>query len=202
MPDGDVVHSKLRACFWGPYKQICGLDDFNPEATAHDLALPLKKDIDRIAEKVAHVISDGITVLKQLPQEPLLKQGIDYGQVSRYIDKLAQQCPIDHRSMELVKNSLKRQLDNFRHDNVAFDAQDAVRDCFLGIYDDQFAGRVPLKAKHLNGTDFSTIEQRLGMMREYVVEEMSKFAKDTIAHKSRRRRAVKRQKGNLYGAAY
>src|SRR5260221_7267666 len=136
MPDGDIVHPKLPARYWGAYKQVCG-PDFNPEATAHDIANPLKKSIQKGGDAPISMIHEAIAALGQLPREPLLKRGIEYGQDSRYIDQLAPKNVGDHSFVEMAKQSLKRQVDDFQNGDTKVNVPEDLKESFQRLFKTQ-----------------------------------------------------------------
>jgi hypothetical protein len=101
MPAGDIVHVRLAPRYQKPYKQICE-GRFGDAELAHSVLRPLMRDLKDYGDEPLKLIHQIATVLNQIPDEPLLKQLVDWSEKSQIIDRYAQQIDGRRTAMELA----------------------------------------------------------------------------------------------------
>jgi len=187
MPDGDKVHTHLASPYQKPYKQLCeGL--YSGAELAQEVLRPLKRDLQDYGDEFLKLIQQVATDLCQIPDEPLLKQLVDWGEQSQIIDRCAQQIDGQRTSMELAVQACQQRLQELRYNSCPYNSAEEMRLSILGkyvsaVYEANFEGRVPL-AQHYNGVDQMTVDARLQSMRVHVEQGIQNFAVQIMRHGS------------------
>ena len=167
MPDGDKVHENLAHRYQQPYKQICE-GQYSDAELARAVLHPLKRDLQDYGDEPLKLIQQVATELSHIPQEPLLKQLVNWSEMSQMIDRFAQHMYSHRTAMELAVQACQQQLQELRSNSCPHDlAAEMLRKYGSTVYKANFEGRVPL-AQHYNGADQSTVDARLQGMRGHV----------------------------------
>jgi len=187
MPDGDKVHGNLAPRYQKPYKQICE-GQYSAAEFAHAVLRPLKRDLQDYGDEPLKLIRQVATELHQIPDEPLLKQLVDWSEKSQIIDRCAQQMDGHRTAVELAVKACQQQLQELRYSGCLYDAAEEMslsimREYVSAVYEANFEGRVPL-AQHYNGVDQVTVDVRLQGMRVHVEQGIANFAAQMICNGS------------------
>jgi hypothetical protein len=175
MPDGDIVHVNLPRRYQKPYKQICE-GQYGAAELAHTVLRSFKQDLQEYGDAPLKLIQQVATELNQIPDEPLLKQLVDWGEKSQIIDRCAQQIYGRRTAMELAVHACQQQLQELRYSSCPHDfATEILRKYGAAVYEANFEGRVPL-AQHYNGVAQATVDARLQDMRVHVEQGIDSFA--------------------------
>jgi hypothetical protein len=174
MPDGDNVHVNLKYRYQKVYKQICE-GQYDNVALAHEALRPLKRDLRDYGAEPLILLRQVTTMLSQIPDEPLLKQCVDWGEKSQLIDRWAQQISGRPTAMELAVKACKQQLQELRSNTCPPDVTKELYKKYVSeVYKANFEGRVPL-AQHYNGTSRDIVDARLQGMRAHVEQGIDNF---------------------------
>jgi len=76
---------------------------------------PLRRDLQDYGDEPLKLIHQIATVLNQIPDEPLLKQLVDWSEKSQIIDRYAQQIDGHRTAMELAVKACQQQLQELRY---------------------------------------------------------------------------------------
>jgi hypothetical protein len=187
MPDRDIVHKNLPYRWQKVYKQICE-GRFGDAELAHEVLRPLRRDLQDYGDEPLKLIHQIATVLNQIPDEPLLKQLVDWSEMSQSIDRCAQQIDGHRTAMELAVKACQRQLQTLRYSSGSYDSTEETSLSIGGKYVDavykaNFEERVPL-AQHYNGVDQVTVDARLRGMRVHAEQGIAHFAAQMIRNGS------------------
>lgn len=114
MPDGDKVHVNLAHRYQKVYKQICE-GQYDDAELAYEVLGALKRDLQRYGDEPLQLVQQVTTELNQIPDEPLLKQLVDWGEASQKIDRFAQQNSGPLMAKELAVKACQQQLQELRY---------------------------------------------------------------------------------------
>ena len=183
MPDGDKVHVNLAHRYQKVYKQICE-GQYDDAELAHEVLKPLKRDLQDYGDEPLQLIRQVSAELDQIPDEPLLKQLVNWGEESQKIDRFAQQNPGSLIAKELVVKACQQQLQELRYSERPHDlTEEMSRKYVSAVYEANFEERVPL-AQYYNGADQTVVDARLKGMRSHVEQGISSFAVQMIRNGS------------------
>lgn len=114
MPDGDIVHSKLKRLYRKPYKWLCeGAAD--SEECARALLTNLKRDL-QARGNLPIVLSQAMAdMIEQTISSPKTAKESDFVKLSREFDNIAQQADGSPDLKELVLRAGKGYLNDLRH---------------------------------------------------------------------------------------
>jgi hypothetical protein len=175
MPDGDIVHVNLPRRYQKPYKQLCEGQYGDVELTRAVLR-PLKRDLQEYGDAPLKLIQQVATELNQIPDEPLLKQSINWAEKSKIIDGWAQRISGPRIAIALAVKACQQQLQELRYSSCAQDlTKEIYRKYVSSVYEANFEGRVPLP-QHYNGVAHAAVDARLQGMRAHVEQGIDSFA--------------------------
>lgn len=186
MPDGDIVHNRLRRLYQKPYKWLC-----EGKATSDECARvvleKLKQDIkdkgdlpiiltQRMADRLVQATSTGDEL------------GLgDWAALSMEFDRLAQQSDGRPDLKELTLRAGKSVLRDLRYGQEVDvgNASVIILERYMNeVYESEFKERVPLTSEHYAGVDQSTLSERIKEIEPNIKVGISKFAKDAINKQS------------------
>src|SRR2546421_174748 len=101
MPDGDRVHSKLSYHYHKVYKQICE-GQFASEDLARKVLHGMIKDIQKYGDAPITLLKQATVQIEQLPTDSLFLPTINWNEVNRTLEKLAQQIYGQIRGIDLA----------------------------------------------------------------------------------------------------
>jgi len=183
MPDGDKVHENLARRYQKPYKQLCE-GQYSDAELARAVLRPLKRDLQDYGDEPIKLIQEVAGELSQIPQEPLLRQLVNWGELSQMIDRLAQHTYSDRTAIELAVQACQQQLQELRSSRCPHDlATEMLKKYGDAVYKASFEERVPL-AQHYSGAAPSTVDARLQGMRGHVEQAIDNLAAQMIRNGS------------------
>jgi len=188
MPDGDIVHNRLRRFYQKPYKWLC-----EGKATSDECARvvleSLKKDLIqkgdlplRLCQGMADVLAQAITT------NDALGAGA-YAALSMEFDGLVQQFDGRPDLKELALRAGKSVVHDLRYGHAQeIDISNAsviiVNRYMNAVYESEFKERVPLTSEHYAGVDQLTLSERIEEIEPDIKVGIGKFAKDAINKQS------------------
>jgi hypothetical protein len=186
MPDGDIVHNRLRKLYQKPYKWLCEGKATSDEC-ARAVLEKLKRDIEDkgdlpviLTQHMADRLVQAISVVNAL--------GVgDYAALNMEFDRLVQQ--FDGRSdlKELALRAGKSVLRDLRYGQEidVSEASGTILERYMNeVYESEFKERVPLTSDHHAGVDQATLSERIKEIEPNVKFGISKFARDAINKQS------------------
>lgn len=181
MSDGDIVPCGFGARFRKPYKKLV-VDDFDPKVTADAVALAGKHTMIGIGDGPLKFICDCVdSVLSPLVSSNLDQSSVNYGELSRRIDKFALNYPGNIRGLELAKKAIKHELLDHRNSGSDFSKQRIIARYGMNICESEYIQRVPLAREHWNNQDHATVNSRLHKTVPYIQQHMERFGRQALA---------------------
>jgi hypothetical protein len=186
MPDGDIVHNRLRRLYQKPYKWLC-----EGKATTDECARvvleKLKQDIkDKgdlpviLTQSMADRLVQAISAVNELGAR-------DYAALSMEFDRLVQQSDGRPDLKELALRAGKSVLCDLRYGQEidAGNASGVILERYMNeVYESEFKERVPLTSEHYAGVDQATLSERIKEIEPNIKVGISKFATDAINKQS------------------
>jgi len=180
MPDGDIVHDRLRRLYHEPYKWLC-----QGKATSDECARAvlgkLKKDIQNkgnlpivLIQSMADSLIQSVSTINELGAK-------EYAALSMEFDRLVQQSDGRPDLKELALRAGKSILCDLRY-GQGIDVGNAsglmVKRYINEVYESEFKERIPLTSKHYAGVDHATLSERIKEIEPHIRIGISKFAED------------------------
>jgi hypothetical protein len=182
MPDGDIVHNRLRRLYQKPYKWLCEGSATSDEC-ARAVLESLKKDLIqkgdlpiRLCQGMADIVAQAITASDELGAK-------DYISLSMEFDRLVQQSDGRPDLKELALQEI----------DVGNISVVMLQRYMNEVYESEFKERVPLTSEHFAGIDKATLSERIKEIEPNIKDGISKFAKDAINKKSVARLSLPRR---------
>jgi hypothetical protein len=187
MPDGDIVHDRLRPLYQKPYKWLC-----EGKATTDECAQvvmeALKKDLIKkgnlpviLAQSMAESLAQAISAAGET-------DSVDWVDLSVGFDKLIQKVDGRPDLKELTLRAGKSVLRDLKygHEIDISNASVVILERYMNeVYESEFKERVPLSSEHYAGVDQVTLSQRIEEIQPNInVIIVGKFAKDAIKNQS------------------
>ncbi|ALF52912.1 hypothetical protein ACX27_08635 [Nostoc piscinale CENA21] len=196
MPDGDVLHSGLSGMYQKPYRILCE-GKFEVNECARIITGALLKDIKKKG-------ADPIVLAKQMGE--LLSQEIkdfsnhkfvNWADLSRKLDKLAQQTNIPNRTKSLVLDAGKHILHDLRYGQRvdSTNIPELVIERYMQkMYVSNFEERIPLTPNHHANVDQVILTKRINSLQPDIFSQFSQWAKkanldEDVANLKRTRRS-------------
>jgi hypothetical protein len=188
MPDGDIVHSRLRRLYQKPYKWLCE-GKANSGECAQVMLESLKKDLIqkgdlpvRLCQGMADILAQAVIVSNELGSR-------DYASLSMEFDRLVERSDGRPDLKKLVLDAGKSVLHDLRYNHGqqidVGNASGIMMQRYMNeVYASEFKERVPLTFEHYAGVDKATLSERINEMERHVKIGISKFSKDAINRQS------------------
>ncbi|XGV86903.1 MAG: hypothetical protein ACAF42_15365 [Limnothrix sp. BL-A-16] len=186
MPDGDIVHNRLRTLYQRPYKWLCEGNATSDECS-RALLESLKRDLIqkgdlpiRLCQSMADMLDQALTSSNELGSR-------DYADLSMNFDKLVQQSDGRPDLKELALRAGKSVICDLRYgqkmdiDNLSFSL---VFRYINEVYESEFKECIPLTFEHHAGIDQVTLSERIKEIEPKLRDGISKFSKDAINKQS------------------
>lgn len=186
MPDGDIVHDRLRLLYQKPYKWLC-----EGKATTDECAQvvmeALRKDLIKkgslpviLAQSMTECLAQAISAAGETGS-------IDWVDLSVEFDKLKQKVDGRHDLKELTLRAGKGVLHSLRygHEIDIGNASVVILERYMNeVYESEFKEHVLLSPEHYAGVDQATLSQRIEEIQPNINVAIGKFAKDAIKKQS------------------
>jgi len=188
MPDGDIVHNRLRRLYQKPYKWLC-----EGKATSNECARvlleSLKKDLIQkgdlpviLCQGMADILAQSITASDELGAR-------DYASLSMEFDRLVEQADGRPDLKKLALEAGKSILQDLRYNHGqqidVGNASGMMMQRYMNeVYTSEFKERVPLTSEHYAGVDQATLSKRIKEIGANIKVGISKFAQDVINRQS------------------
>jgi hypothetical protein len=186
MPDGDIVHDRLRRLYQKPYKWLCEGKASSDEC-ARSVLEKLKQDIKDKGDLPVMLIQRMTDKLVQSVSTVNELEAQDYAVLSMEFDRLVQQSEGQPDLKELALRAGKSVLCDLRYGQEidVGNASGVMLERYMNeIYESEFKERVPLTSKHYAGIEQVTLLERIKEIEPYIKVGISKFAKDVINKQS------------------
>lgn len=195
MPDGDIFHG-LSGLYQKPYRILCeGKLERNECAwmTMQPFLKDLKKKGDAaivIAKAMGELLAQGI-------KDSGNNQSIDSADLSKKLDRLAQQANIPNRTKSLALEAGKIVLNRLRN-GEQFDTSTIPEVVIEGymqkVYVSEFEARIPPIPNDHAQVDNLTFTERMEALRKDIFDQINKWAKkanvdEGVANLRRNRRS-------------
>jgi hypothetical protein len=195
MPDGDIVHNKLRRLYQKPYKWLCEGKATSDEC-ARALLEKLKQDIkDKGDLPVMLIQSMADKLVQSVSAANELGAGA-YAALSMEFDGLVQQSDGRPDLKEPALRAGKSVLCDLRYGREidAGNISVVMLQRYMNeVYESEFKERVPLTSEHYAGVDQATLSKRIKEIEPGIKVGISKFAKDAINKQSVARLSLPRR---------
>jgi len=180
MADGDEIHTNLPRRYLNAYRDVCA-PTFDAEDVAHGVAQVVLKDARGYGNGPVQFIANCVESLaNQLPEEPLLRQTVNYGSVQQQIEQMARQYHGSETGMELAKRFVRRAVEIYREGGSFADVQGAVQGYLTNIHEARFADCVPMTSEHLNSISSERVNRRLDEMRPFSQLEYAHLSRSIV----------------------
>lgn len=196
MADGDEIHPNLPRRYLNNYRDVCvPAAGFNPEDVAHDIARVVIADVRDIGgnSAIEFIVTCVEVLADQLPEEPLLRQAVDYGAIQRQIDQLARRALGNEQGMDLAKRAVRGVLEDYRQGGSSLNTESALENYMMKIHEARFSDCVPLTSEHLNGLTAADVSNRLNNIRPFAQLEYAHLAKSIARNPDLGRRIQRRR---------
>lgn len=172
--DGDRLPG-LSRCYTKAYKQLCE-DKLGNEEIARTVIKGVIKDFKKFGNETLNLLENMAKNLCEIPNEPLFKEGVDWGGKSMNIDDLAQQSDGSTRAKDLAVRAGKQLLEDIKEGHQPDNVKKALFEKFGNeVYKAQFEESLPLSGHH-NDVDEVTLNTCLNNIRPYIGESLQNIA--------------------------
>ncbi|WP_353930977.1 hypothetical protein WJM97_22405 [Okeanomitos corallinicola TIOX110] len=173
--DGDVLH-RLLGLYRQPYQILCE-GKFERTESTRMMMQSFLKDLQKKGD-AAIVLAKGIgELLTQVIKDSGNNQSIDWTDLSKKLDKLAQQANIPDRTKSLVGDAGKSVFVDLRY-GQQFDintiSETVIERYMQKVYTSEFEGRIPLIPDHHAKVDNLTFTERKDALRKDIFEQIHK----------------------------
>ncbi|MEH2159098.1 hypothetical protein [Nostoc sp.] len=184
MPDGDIFHSGLSGLYQKPYRILCE-GKFEGNECGRIITRALLTDIKKkgadpilLAKQMGDILAQGI-------KDSGNNQFVDCADLSRKLDRLAQQTNIPNRTKSLVLDAAKGILHDLRYGQRLDGSkiQELVIERYMRkIYVSNFEERIPLTPKHHANVDQVTLTERINSLQSDIFSQFSQWANKANVH--------------------
>ncbi len=173
--DGDRLPG-LSRCYTKAYKQLCE-DKLGNEEIARTVIEGVIKDFkNKFRNETLSLLENMATNLCEIPNEPLFKKEVDWGQESMKVYDLAQQSDASTRAKDLAIRAGKQLLQGIKEGHQLNNIKKALLEKFCHeVYKAQFEESLPLSGHH-NDEDEITLNAYLNNIRPYIGESLQNLA--------------------------
>jgi hypothetical protein len=199
MPDGDIFHRGLSGVYQKPYRILCE-GKFEVNEYARIVTKALLADIKKkgaypivLARQMGDILTQGIQNLGN-------DQFVNCADLSRKLDKLAQQSNLPNRTKSFVLDAGKSILHDLRYGqkfDISAIPELLIKTYIQKIYVSNFEERIPLTPKHHANIDNVILTERINSLQPDIFSQCSKWAKkanedeDVVNLKRTRRSQIK-----------
>ncbi|MCY7321285.1 MAG: hypothetical protein LH660_05655 [Phormidesmis sp. CAN_BIN36] len=186
MPDGDIVHDKLRLIYQKPYKWLC-----EGKATTDQCAQiamnALKKDLIKKGDLPVILAQSMAECLAQTINAAGESDPADWAALNLEFDRLIQKIDGRPDLKELTLRAGKSVVRDLRYGqeiDIGNSSVVILERYMNEVYESEFKERVPLSSEHYAGIDQVTLSKRIEEIQPNVNVIIGKFAKDAIKNQS------------------
>ncbi|NJK29340.1 MAG: hypothetical protein HC940_03880 [Acaryochloris sp. SU_5_25] len=186
MPDGDIVHSRLRRLYQKPYRWLCEGTATSDEC-ARVVLKKLKQDIKAKGDLPVALSQAMATSVVQIIGNPEEAREGDFAKLSMKLDAItygADGCPdLKELTLRAAKGFLN-DLRNGREVDVNHVSEAMLERYMHEVYDSEFKERIPLTLEHHAGVTQEMLEKRIEEMQPSIDSGIQKFAQNAIKNQS------------------
>lgn len=186
MPDGDIIHSRLRRLYQKPYKWLCEGAAAGDEC-ARAVLEKLKQDIKAkgdlpilLAQAMAAIVAQIISSLEEASES-------DFARLSVEFDNLVQRADGSPYIKELILRAGKGYLNDLRNRrevNITHTSEAIWRRYAHEVYESEFKERIPLTSEHYAGVTQEILDERIEVMQPSIDSGIRKFTQTAIRNQS------------------
>lgn len=186
MPDGDIVHSRLRRLYQKPYKWLCEGTATSDEC-ARAVLEKLKQDIKAkgdlpivLAQAMAASVAQIINNLEEAKESDFTKLSLEF-------DNLVRQADGSPYIKELILRAGKGYLNDLRcgrEVDIIHTSEAIWRQYAHEVYESEFKERIPLTLEHHAGVTQEILDKRIEIMQPSIDSGIQKFAQAAIRNQS------------------
>ncbi|GAB4155048.1 MAG: hypothetical protein Fur0046_34950 [Cyanobacteria bacterium J069] len=195
MPDGDIVHSRLKRLYQKPYKWLCEGIATSDEC-ARAVLEKLKQDIKAkgdlsivLAQALAASVTQIISNLEEVRESDFAKLSVEF-------DNLVRQADGSPYVKELILRAGKGYLNDLRNGrevDITHTSEAIWRRYAHEVYEAEFKERIPLTPKHHAGITQEILEKRIEAIQPSIDFGIQKFAQNAIRNQSVARLSMPRR---------
>jgi len=186
MPDGDIVHSRLRRLYQKPYQQLC-----EGKASSDDCAWvvleSLKKDLIQKGDSPIRLCQSMSSIIAQAVNSSGEFSAQDYATLSMQLDELSHQSDGRPDLKKLALDAGKSILHDLRYGEKV-DSENTSKELFRRyiseVYESEFKERVPLTSQHYAGIDANTLHRRIAEIQRHIDKAIDDWASKIILQES------------------
>jgi hypothetical protein len=182
MPDGDIVHDKLRRLYQKPYKWLCGGKATSDECTRSVLD-SLKKDLIQKGDRPVNLCQEMANRLVQVTNGVKELESGDCAALSIEFDRLVQQSDGRADLKELALRASKSVLCDLRYGQEidVINASSVMLERYINeVYEAEFKERIPLTSEHYAGVTQATLSERIEGIEPNIKVGIKKFVRDIL----------------------
>lgn len=180
--DGDRFHG-LSGLYQKPYQQMCEAK-FDLKICIWITMEAFLKDLKKKGAAAIQLAKQIGEILKQGIKNTSNNQSIDWGDLSKKLDKLGQQVNIPNRTKSLVIEAGKSILNDLRYGQqfeISTIGEIVIERYMQKVYVSEFEGRIPLISNPQAKVDNVKFIDRLEALRKDIFLEIRKLAKKADA---------------------
>ena len=177
MEDPKVL-SKLKRSYSKAYGLLCKEHGEDVSHVSPEILSALRTNIEEYGDEPIQFLRQVHAQITQLPEEPLLKQMVDWGKESMKIEDLAQQTDGNTRGIDSAKDVSKQLLNELRYGEISHDELQSklIEKYMEKIYKAEFEKKVELHSGEIRERVLTNLER----VTPLVIEGISYFAKQSV----------------------
>lgn len=178
MPDGDIIHSGLLGIYQKPYQILCE-GKLERNECIWILMKAVLKDIKKQGADPIALCNQMAEYIAQAIENPVSNQFTGWTDLSKKLDRLAQQVNIPNRTKSFVLDGAKGIVHDLRYGqkiDVNTIKRLVTERYMQKVYISNFEGRIPLTDNHHANVDLTTITERINALQPDISTQLSKWA--------------------------
>lgn len=178
MPDGDIIHSGLLGIYQKPYQILCE-GKLERNECIWILMKAVLKDIKKQGADPIALCNQMAEYIVQAIENSVSNQFTGWTDLSKKIDRLAQQVNIPNRTKSFVLDGAKGIVHDLRYGqkiDVNTIKRLVTERYMQRVYISNFEGRIPLTDNHHANVDLTTITERINALQPDISTQLSKWA--------------------------
>ncbi len=197
MPDRDYIHTSVSPRFRKLYQMVCeGVR--GPAHLGHEALSGIRKELQTLEPGPLSLIDRVSHVLDEVPNEPLLRAGVNWAQQRETIERITADTSGNPRGIDLARRACFEHLHRLEHQSELHSHDALLRSYLNVVYRAGFEDRLPLSG-HPGNADPVAVDNRVQRLRRSLDRGLSSFADQLASGRSpqRLRRPARRRRGGL-----
>lgn len=182
MPDGDIVHSRLRRLYQKPYKWLCE-GTATSDQCARALLEKLKQDIKAkgdlpvaLSQAMADSVAQIISHLEEARESDFARLSIEFETLAQKADGRPDLKELTLRAGKGLLNDLR----NGREVDLTHISEAIFGRYIHEVYESEFKERIPLTSEHYKGVTREVLDKRIEAMQPSIDSGIQQFARSAI----------------------